>query len=171
MVVGQTTQKPIRGPLALAIASVLAAIVYAGAWSLLRTPAATEQDYFDYRGTAGPFAVVATKEGLVTGNAISTIKRGQQFAWKSNICFHSRIPVLSETELVHLPDEHEVNRIEVPLLLEPEFTRCGVRVVFRGVPIDAAPGYYEVRRQLLFQPPNRAPISAVLPPLHIEVLP
>lgn len=169
VVTGQ--QKATRGPIALAIASILTAIVYGGAYTLLRTPSATEQDYFDYRGTAGPFAVITTKDGFAPGEPISTIKRGQQFAWKSNICFHHKVPVLSETELVRLPDDHEINRVEIPLLLDADMTRCGVSVVFRSVPIDAAPGYYEVRRQLLFQPPGRAPVSAVLPPLHIEVLP
>lgn len=168
VVAGQ--QKATRGPLALAIASILAALVYAAAYTLLRTPSATEQDYFDYRGTVGPFAVIASAGSLTLGDQISTVQRGQQFGWKTDMCFHRKVPALAETELVRVGDEHEVSRIEMPLTGPDDVKRCGVRVVFRAVPIDAKPGYYEVRRQILFQPPNQAPISASLPPLHIEVI-
>lgn len=147
---------------------ILAMVVWNVSFFILRQANGPEGPLYEYKGTSGPYSIVKNADGVPDiGNLISSITPGSLIGWTTNVCIREGIQGLGVTEIVKTApgDEEIVSRIETAV--PPG--RCGPRTIARLMPLDAPPGYYEIRRQMVLTVNGKPRPVVDLPYLHIRV--
>jgi hypothetical protein len=150
-------------------AMVLAMIVWNVSFFVLRQANGPEGPLFDYRGTSGPYSIIKNADGTPdVGSLISSIAPGSLIGWQTNVCIRDGVQGLGVTEIVKVsPGDEEIVTRELRrrfLLVDADH-----ETIARLMPIDAPPGYYEIRRQMLLTVNGRLRPIVDLPYLHIRV--
>jgi hypothetical protein len=126
-----------------------------------------------YYGTTGPYLVNA--EGLIAKET-DEFRPGDRIGWMVSICYEPGTTGEAVTDLVDRRDNKIVNTIITPLPVSE--VPCAdktptPRMVVRVVPLDIAPGSYEMRRRLLLgapTDPHRAVIEVIRPFIAFRVV-
>lgn len=149
-------------------AMVVAMIVWNVSFFVLRQANGPDGPLYEYWGTTGPYSIVKNAVGgAEIGVLIASTAPGSLIGWQTNVCIRDGVHGLAVTEIVKLSpgDEEIVTRVETAI--PPG--RCGTRTIARLVPLDAPPGYYEIRRQMVLTVRGRPRPVVELPYLHIRV--
>lgn len=126
-----------------------------------------------YRGTDGPFEMVASKDSIATGAAISRIHSGGRFAFVSTICAEAEVVLSVQMHLVRLSQADSPERTIAwsDQVLPASGRGCAPYIGHNTVPVDAPAGDYELRRSVVASSGQRHFSPLTLPPVRIEIIP
>jgi hypothetical protein len=115
-------------------------------------------------GAAGPFELLANG---APGRPISTIAKGGAFAWTFHYCLTGDQPGTEVAELRRTEDGAVISRRAATVVLGPD--HCVEGSATQRIPIDAAPGTYELARRLILRSRGGITVASVMASIPIEV--
>ena len=132
------------------------------------------RDYFADQGVDGPFEAIPLGSDVAgnllfgAGDRLSAVAPGQRFAWVSRVCLNQDTMMIARASIREISANGRVWE-GTPVLFTPKSERCGPLVGSRIVATDAAPGSYEVEREVILRPGRILPLHRKLSGLVFRV--